>query len=175
VACLGGCIVACEGSFQGVGVIDNIFLLWPHGPYSLTQFLHRYYPIKFTWHTSLSEVTFLDVHVHLSHYLHTSFHVKTTNLQQCLHFSSCHPSSTKCFIPFALVIWGWWICSLPDDLHTFTINLTQPFFTIPHPTSNKCPLPSFLMPSGPPNLTMFQLQSPYHHQLSWPPQSQTHP
>ena len=64
--------------------IDDIFLLWPHGPNSLTQFLERLnsrYPIQFTWHTSSSEVKFLDVDVCLNQgQLHTIVHVKPTNL-----------------------------------------------------------------------------------------------
>ena len=44
--------------------IDDIFLLWPHGPDSLTNFLKQLnsqYPVHFTWNTSPSHVTFLDV------------------------------------------------------------------------------------------------------------------
>ena len=44
--------------------IDNIFLLWPHGPDSLTVFLKQLnsrYPVHFTLNTSPSHITFLDV------------------------------------------------------------------------------------------------------------------
>ena len=68
-----------------VAFIDDIFLLWPHGPNSLTQLLeplNSHYPIKFTWHNSSFKVTFLDVYVHLSRgHLYTSIHVEPTNLQ----------------------------------------------------------------------------------------------
>ena len=50
--------------------IDDIFLLWPHGPNYLTQFLeclNSRYPIQFTWHTSSSKVMFLDVDLRVSH------------------------------------------------------------------------------------------------------------
>ena len=89
---------------------------------SLTQFLERlniHHPVQFTWHNSSSKVTFLDVYLRVNHgQLHTSVHVKPTNLQQYLHFSSCHPSSNKRSIPYSLAIRGRRICSHPDDLHT---------------------------------------------------------
>ena len=56
---------------------------------------------------SLGIPPYLDVDVHLSHdHLHTSVHLKPTNLQQYLNFSNCHPSSTKCSIPFSLASRG---------------------------------------------------------------------
>jgi hypothetical protein len=78
-------------------------------------------------------------------HLHTPVHVKLTNLQQYLHFCGRHPSSTKCFIPFSLAIWGQQICNYPEDLHTYTINLTEFFPTRGYPNPNNttnlpCPL-----------------------------------
>ena len=44
--------------------------------------------------------SFLDVDVHLNHgHLHLSVHIKPTDLQQNLNFSSCHPSSSPSFWP----------------------------------------------------------------------------
>ena len=120
-----------------------------------------------TWHTSSSQDMFLEVDMHLNYgHTHMSVHMKLTNLQQYLHFSSCQSSSTKCSIPFSLAVWGQCICSYPDNFYTYTINLTLSFLTrvylsaiitkqiscpllshaarFPHPAHEPNPVPLFL-------------------------------
>ena len=86
--------------------IDDIFLLWTHGPESLTNFLEQLnsqYSVHFTWNTPPSHVTFLDVDVHIDHCeFHTSVHAIPNNLQHYLHHHSCQPKSTKRSIPYSL-------------------------------------------------------------------------
>ena len=75
--------------------------------------------------TSPSYVTFLDVDVRIENgHFHTSVHIKPTNSQQYLHYYSCHPTSTKCSIPYSLATRGRRIC---NHLQTYTSNLTRAF------------------------------------------------
>ena len=56
-----------------------------------------------------------------------------TNSQQYLHYHSCHPISTKCSIPYSLATQGQCICSHPDNLHTYTSNLTKAITSYGYP------------------------------------------
>ena len=53
--------------------IDDIFLVWTHGPETLHTFLtefNQYHPnIKLTWQTSLTEVHYLDLTIYLKHHI----------------------------------------------------------------------------------------------------------
>ena len=65
--------------------IDDIFLFWPHGPESLTDFLEQLnsqYHVHFTCNTSPSHVTFLGADVRVEHgHFCTSVHIKPSNSQ----------------------------------------------------------------------------------------------
>ena len=71
-----------------------------------------------------------------------SIHIKPIQLYP--HFTSYHPYSIKCSIPFFLTKQGQRICSHPYDLHTYTRGY-------PPSLINKSPMPTILMPSGLPN------------------------
>ena len=108
----------------------DIFLLWTHGHDSLLLFLeclNSCYPVRVTWTISSSLVTFLDIDIFVDRSgFCTSVHIKSTNHQQYLHFSSCHthPPNTH---TFSQAICGRRICNHPSDLSSFTSNLTPAF------------------------------------------------
>ena len=86
------------------------------------------YPVHFTSSTSPSHVTFLDVNVRIHHgQFCTYVHVKPTNFQKYLHYHSCHTTSTICSFPYSLATRRCRTCNHPDDLHTYTSNLTRAF------------------------------------------------
>ena len=109
--------------------------------------------LHFTWSTSsFSQVNFLDFSAHLDQgHSCNSVHIKSNNLQQYLHFFSCHNLSTKHSIPFSLAIQGWCIYSHLEELHIYTTNLTQSFLTRSYPSSldtKKIPMPFSPNPIG---------------------------
>ena len=84
--------------------IDDIFMIWEGSKEELTQFHHhlncQMSSINFTMEESLSSMVFLDIRIFKGHrfqdkgILDISQHIKETNPQNFLHFSSCHPFST---------------------------------------------------------------------------------
>ncbi len=85
--------------------IDDIFLTWTQDRTTLDSFMNRlnnhHCDIKFTWTTSDTETTFLDVDLYKGKRfqedgtLDTKTHYKTTNTFQYLHSTSYHPGTTK--------------------------------------------------------------------------------
>ena len=107
--------------------IDDIFLLWSHGHETLSSFLsslNSSFSVSFTSSISDSQITFLDIDIHLQqNKFETSVHIKPTNHEQYLHYNSCHPSHTKRSIPFSLSVRGHRICNNAPSLQSFIDNL----------------------------------------------------
>ena len=84
--------------------IDDIFMIWTGSTEELREFhLHlnsQMSTIKFTITNSPTSVSFLDLKIFKGNrferkgILDTGLHIKETNPQNFLHFSSCHPFST---------------------------------------------------------------------------------
>ena len=84
--------------------IDDIFLIWPHGEDTLTEFIHminNYHPtIKFTEEHSTTEISFLDtLDFKEGNKLLTKVCHKKTDQKQYLHYKSSHPLNQKDAVP----------------------------------------------------------------------------
>ena len=80
--------------------MDDVFMIWPHGEEKLSEFVNllnsSHETIKFTHEVSPSKTNFLDVTVLLhNNSIATDLHVKSTDTDQYLLSSSCHPSHIK--------------------------------------------------------------------------------
>ena len=98
--------------------IDDIFFLWTSPPEDLPKFekwANSLHPtIKFTLQSSNSDITFLDLHIHLQEgYFQTDLHCKPTDTHALLHFKSFHPHHCKRAIPYGQLLRLRRICS--DD------------------------------------------------------------
>lgn len=111
--------------------IDDIFLIWTHGEESLKEFLdtlNNFSRINFTWNIDHNCITFLDVNIkNSSGLITTSVHLKPTNHQQYLHFSSCHPNNTKRSLPYSLALRGKRITTEKKDLEEYNNQLQSAF------------------------------------------------
>ena len=86
--------------------LDDVLMLWTSTSTTLDEFVahlnSRMTSIKFTYKSSQTSATFLDLQIYkgsrfdLSGVLDTKLFVKATNPQKFLHFSSCHPNNTYC-------------------------------------------------------------------------------
>ena len=82
--------------------LDDVLMLWTGGREQLAEFLDhlnsQVSSIKFTLQYSMEKATFLDLDIYKgtkfreTGYLDTKLHIKSTNPQSYLHFSSCHPN-----------------------------------------------------------------------------------
>ena len=79
--------------------LDDVLMLWTGGVDQLSRFLHHLNSsIRFTLQHSQEVATFLDLQVYKGSRfretgrLDTRLHIKGTNPQSYLHFTSCHPS-----------------------------------------------------------------------------------
>ena len=82
--------------------LDDVLMLWTGGVDQLSRFLHhlnsQVSSIRFTLQHSQEVTTFLDLQVYKGSRfretgrLDTRLHIKGTNPQSYLHFTSCHPS-----------------------------------------------------------------------------------
>jgi hypothetical protein len=90
--------------------IDDIFMIWLHGPKELTTFIEwlnqQHATIKFTAEHSMDQVNFLDLTVYKTDVgqLKTKTYHKPTDAGTYLHFSSCHPKSQRSSIPYSLYL-----------------------------------------------------------------------
>lgn len=104
--------------------IDDIFIIWTHGPallQSFLGFLNEQHPtIKFTSEVSSSEVPFLDTLVQLKPdgRISTKLYTKPTDAHLYLHYQSAHPAVQKNSIPYSQFLRIRRICS---DLEDFEI------------------------------------------------------
>jgi len=86
--------------------IDDIFMIWLHGPDKLNNFilaLNLYHnTIKFTHEKSDEKVNFLDITIRkFGNSLLTSNYHKPTDANTYLHYRSCHPAHQKKSIPYS--------------------------------------------------------------------------
>lgn len=111
--------------------IDDIFMIWTDSQPNLETFLNNlqaFSTVNFTWQTSTEKIVFLDVEIKLKNgFLSTDIHIKPTNKQQYLHFSSCHPNNTKRSLPFSLATRANRIISDPEDLDNYNKQLSKAF------------------------------------------------
>ena len=81
--------------------IDDIFMLWTHGPSSLTtflQYINTFHPtIKFSHQQSRTSINFLDTTILLTtqRTLQSTLYIKPTDKSLLLHHSSHHPTACK--------------------------------------------------------------------------------
>ncbi|XP_054272548.1 uncharacterized protein LOC128992830 [Macrosteles quadrilineatus] len=119
--------------------IDDIFIIWTHGEESLRKFLedlNSFGPLNFTWDFSETSINFLDLTIHLrNNSLTTSIHIKPTNHQQYLHFSSCHPNNTKRSLPYSLALRGNRLISEPKDRTQYQTQLQKAFENRGYPST----------------------------------------
>ena len=85
--------------------IDDIFFIWTPGEDSLKKFLEELNDfnqyMKFTCEYNAENIPFLDLKVGLKDgKTTTDLHVKPTDHQQYLYFSSAHPNHTKRSVVF---------------------------------------------------------------------------
>ncbi|CAJ0952549.1 unnamed protein product [Ranitomeya imitator] len=87
--------------------IDNIFCIW-RGPLdsllSFHKYLNQIWPeLQFTIHYDLDTVSFLDTRIikHPDGILEIDLHVKETDRNSLLLFSSCHPRATRESLPLS--------------------------------------------------------------------------
>ena len=100
--------------------IDDIFLIWPHGEETLTEFkqmINNHHPtIKFTEEHSTTEIPFLDTLVFKEcNKLLTKVYHKKTDRKQYLHYKSSYPLNQKDTVPYGLLIRTRTICSKDKD------------------------------------------------------------
>lgn len=109
--------------------LDDVFMIWQHGLDELEVFmreLNAASPLSFTYSASSASATFLDVDVFVENDgFRTDVHIKPTNAEMHLHYSSCHPPHTKRAIPRSLSIRGHRICNKRNDLEIYLNNLTE--------------------------------------------------
>ena len=116
--------------------IDDLLLLWPHGADSLTiffQWLNSLYPAHFAWNTSPSHVTFLDINACIDR---DKFCTLSVSNQPASNYNSTTTVAIlyqPSHIPLPLA--GRYICSHPDNLHTYTSNLIKAFTSYGFPVS----------------------------------------
>lgn len=122
-----------------VRFIDDIFLLWHHGEQLLRVFLDRlggHGSVRFTHQISADSITFLDVDVALEGgQFRTRVHIKPTNPQQYLSYTSCHPPHTKRSIPRSLSVRGNRISGDRVDRASFNDGLHQRLLERGYPSS----------------------------------------
>ena len=87
-------------------LIDDIFLIWPHGMDSLLEFIQYLNivdpTVKFTGTISPSEIAFLDITVYsIDDKLYTRLYTKSTDRHMYLNFNSEHPMNLKRSIPYS--------------------------------------------------------------------------
>ena len=85
--------------------IDDIFFIWTPGEDSFKKFLEELNDfnqyMKFTCEYNAENIPFLDLKVGLKDgKITTDLHVKPTDHQQYLYFSSAHPNHTKRSVVF---------------------------------------------------------------------------
>ena len=100
--------------------IDDIFFILTHGQDKLEQYLvdlNKFHlSIKLTHESSRNNATFLDVDVKfLNGRIITDLHIKATDRDQYLHYTSSHPYHTKRPIVYSQALRVSRICSFEED------------------------------------------------------------
>ena len=120
--------------------IDDIFLIWEHGPTSLQRFIDHINScvpsIQFTSTISVHQVSFLDTWIRLADgRISTDLYVKPTDAHNYLRFNSAHPLSCKASIPYSQFLRIRRICSSTKDYISHVIHLADHFYELGYPTS----------------------------------------
>lgn len=101
--------------------IDDILLVWDHGPEELNKFIlylnTRHPNIKFSEEISITEVSFLDILISkgTAGRLRTDLYSKAMDANNYLHYSSAHTRSCREGIPFGQFLRIKRICSDNED------------------------------------------------------------
>ena len=115
--------------------IDDIFMLWTHGPTSLTNFLsyiNSFHPtIKLTHQQSHTSINFLDTTIILTpqHTLHSTLYTKPTDKGLLLHHSSHHPNACKRGVIYSQALRYRRIITNDHDLHIHLLRLHKILLT----------------------------------------------
>ena len=113
--------------------IDDIFMIWTHGPLELQNFITKlnnfHDTIKFTHEISNHSIPFLDVQVTLNNnMLETDLYCKPTDKHQYLLYTSSHPQHCKNSLPYSLALRLRRICS-NDTSFRLRLKELQDFLT----------------------------------------------
>ena len=86
--------------------IDDIFFIWTHGKEELKKFMEKFNNftpnLRFTYESSEKSISFFDLIIIVSEQkLKTALHIKSTDCNQYLHYTSSHPEHTKCSVVFS--------------------------------------------------------------------------
>ena len=120
--------------------IDDIFMIWPHGPEKLDAFilgLNNYHPsIKFTVTSSPETADFLDVTIKKDAIgrLHSTLYTKPTDAHLYLHYNSYHPKHQKKSIPYSQAIRLRRICSSIKEFNKCAEKLKSNLLARNYPT-----------------------------------------
>ncbi|XP_033103422.1 uncharacterized protein LOC117106179, partial [Anneissia japonica] len=120
--------------------IDDIFFIWEHGIDKLNEFerfANNFHPrIEFTINSSSSNISFLDVSVHLKNgIISTSVHHKPTDNHRYLDFNSSHHISLKKSLIYSQCLHIKRICSTPSEYQSELARLTSKFLASNYPIS----------------------------------------
>ena len=116
-------------------------MMWSYSLSDLEKFIDSlnsfHQNIKFTYNVSETNVTFLDVDVHIDgdQNISTKVHVKPTNIHQYVEYSSSHPRSCKDGIPLSQAKRYRRICSNDDQFENMLSDLRQYFVVRNYPMS----------------------------------------
>ncbi|KAK7091582.1 hypothetical protein V1264_009246 [Littorina saxatilis] len=113
--------------------IDDIFMLWTGTDDDLDTFLkhiNSLHPtIKFTHHSSLERVSFLDISVSLKDgYLQTDLYSKPTDNHAYLCQNSCHPAHVKRNLPYSQFLRLRRLCSEEEQFQQRCDEMERQFF-----------------------------------------------
>ena len=106
-------------------------MVWTHGKEKLNEFITHinssHNTIKFTQEFSEPSISFLDVTVLLdnNNQISTDLYVKSTDTQQYLLHTSCHPNHVKKSIHFSLALCICCICSTAEKFKQRTSELLE--------------------------------------------------
>ena len=112
--------------------IDDIFFIWTHGEKELERFMSSFNSftpnLNFTYKSRKKDISFLDFKVSLSKdKLSTDLHIRPTDFQQYLHYSSGHPEHTKRSIVYSQLLVVSWVCSRENDFNRHKSNMKISF------------------------------------------------
>ena len=119
--------------------IDDIFMVWQHGPEQLNEFVHhlnsKHETIKFTEESSIKSINFLDITVNLDNngQITTDLYCKPTDSHNYLLFSSEHPRHILRGIPYSQLLRVRRICSNITDFRKNALMLSSHFIRRGYP------------------------------------------
>ena len=147
--------------------IDDIFFIWTHGQEKLEGFLDyftKFHPnLRFTHEYSRKNVTFLDLDVKIvDGKIFTDLHIKDTDRNQYLHYTSSHLYHTKRSIVYSQDLRVSRICSFENGFIRLRNKMKSWFLNRGHPKTltdtkvNKVKFPWFLNRGHPQNIDRYE-------------------